>query len=665
MLAITGRAQKIAAAFGIIATILSFLTAWQSAAVIEKGSAASIGSSMSWLQIGGFEIKVGVHIDHLGLLMVCVVCIVSLLVQIYSIGYMEGEVGYARYFAYLSLFTASMLGLVVADNLFQLYVCWELVGICSFLLIGFWWFKSSAANAAKKAFVVTRFGDVGFLLGVLLLVSAAGSFDFLSAQRVMTEAAGGTGPALSALFTNQTLLWLIPVLLFCGAIGKSAQFPLHVWLPDAMEGPTPVSALIHAATMVAAGVYMVARLFPLFAGSQIAMNTVLIIGAITALIAATIAMVQFDIKKVMAYSTVSQLGYMMLGLGAGGMAAGMFHLTTHAMFKALLFLTAGSVIHAMHHAADPNDLRAMGGLRSKMPITAWTCLIGVLALAGFPFLSGFWSKDAILGTLADHAQKNGFAALGLAVGLAVAAITGFYSVRMWMMAFWGEPRSDNAAHAHESPVTMTGPLVVLAIPSLILGWYLHAGDRFIDFLTGGPTTPEEFKLGLASAAAVLAIGGMGLAYMMYKRPAMETDPIEKMPAPLYRTFSNLWGIDAFWTNVAARGALQFGKMVAWFDRNVVDGLMNLIGWICGRLGDGLRRTSNGQAQSYTAAFVVGLAVIAVLLVLFENRPRSAPVPQTPRESVPASMNSRPTASLGSRDFWVSLKTPPDEGRMAR
>ncbi len=625
ILAITGRSQKVAPAISVAATAVSAIAAFAPQNLASGETASSAG--ITWLTIGQFQITLGVHLDHLALLMVCVVCSVSLLVQIYSIGYMAGETGFARYFAFLSLFTGSMLGLVAADNLFQLYVCWELVGICSYLLVGFWWQKPSAANAAKKAFIVTRFGDVGFLLGVLLLATAAGSFQFTDAESAMRSiAAGQASQAFSALFSNGTLLWLIPILLFCGAVGKSAQFPLHVWLPDAMEGPTPVSALIHAATMVAAGVYMVARLMPIFEGSAIAMNTVLLIGAITALIAATIALVQNDIKKVMAYSTVSQLGYMMMGLGAGGMAAGMFHLTTHAMFKALLFLCAGSVIHALHHSADPNDLRQMGGLKKKMPYTAWTCGIAVAALAGLPPLSGFWSKDAILGALVDHAQQNPAAAIGLAIALLVAALTGFYSVRMWMMSFSGEPRSDAASHAKESPWVMTGPLVVLAIPSVALGWYLHAGDRFVRFLIDRPDSPAEMPYGLAAAAAALALAGMCGAWLLYRKPVLAADPIERMPTLLYRTFANLWGIDAFWNTIGARGALAVGQVVAWFDRHVVDGLMNLIGWLFGRAGDSLRKTSNGQAQSYTAAMVGGIAVVAALFILYESQIGSGAAP---------------------------------------
>ncbi len=616
ILALTRRAQQTAPYLTLAATALSGAIALTSQpGWVPDRLAGHVEAN--WLTIPpNFQITLGVHLDPLAWTMVVVVCVVSLLVQIYSMGYMQGDGGYARYFAYLSLFTASMLGLVVADNLFQLYVCWELVGICSYLLIGFWWFKPAAANAAKKAFVVTRFGDVGFLLGVLLLVGTAGSFQFTTVQQTVARIANGdltTVPLVSA----QTFLWLAPVLLFCGAIGKSAQFPLHVWLPDAMEGPTPVSALIHAATMVAAGVYMVARLFPIFADSAVAMDTVLLIGTITAFIAATIALVQTDIKKVLAYSTVSQLGYMMLGLGAGGSTAGMFHLVTHAMFKALLFLAAGSVIHALHHSEEPNDLRRMGGLGQRMRVTAFTCGIGVLALAGFPLLSGFWSKDAILG--AALANGHPIALFALVVGIIVAALTAFYAVRMWMLAFACEPRSEAAAHAHESPLVMTGPLVLLAIPSVLLGWYLHQGGRFAAFLSR-PEAVERMNMGLAALTTVVALGGMALAWQLYRVP-QPADPVKRLPG--YTLFANLWYIDAFWNAVGARGTVAVGRAVAWFDRNVIDGLVNGVGALCQISGRELRRTSNGQAQTYTAAFMLAIVVALLALVLYQSRATSA------------------------------------------
>jgi NADH-quinone oxidoreductase subunit L len=614
VLVIARRGHQLAPLLTLAATALSGFLA------LSAGSGANASVSANWLHIPpSFDISLGVHLDGLAWLMTLVVCLVSFLVQLYSVGYMAGEAGYARYFAYLGLFTASMLGLVVSDNLFQLYVCWELVGICSYLLIGFWWHKPSAANAAKKAFVVTRFGDVGFLLGVLLLVASCGSFAFADVTSGVQQISSGAKP--SPVVAAEILLWLAPVLLFFGAIGKSAQFPLHVWLPDAMEGPTPVSALIHAATMVAAGVFMVARLFSLFALSAVALNVVLVVGTVTALVAATIALVQVDIKKVMAYSTVSQLGYMMLGLGAGAVASGevsagriasMFHLTTHAMFKALLFLTAGSVIHALHHARDPNDLREMGGLRRRMPITAWTCLVGVLALAGlFPF-SGFWSKDAIL----DAAwTASPLARTCAAVGIIVAGLTAFYAARMWLMAFWGSARSHDAEAAHESPLTMTVPLIVLALPSIGLGWWAHSSGSIAALLRTGEAAEHGLNLALAAASSVAALAGLLLAWRLYGARQSERDPIERIPG--YALFSNLWYMDAFWNRVGAQGTLALGKAAAWFDRNVVDASMHGIAWLCGRAGAALRRTATGQAQEYAAVMIAGVLAALVFLALYE------------------------------------------------
>ena len=582
----------------------------------------------------GLSVVVGVTLDPLSWIMVLVVCSVSALVQIYSIGYMAAEKGYARYYCYLALFTASMLGLVTADNLFQLYVGWELVGVCSYLLFGFWWFKPSAANAAKKAFVVTRFGDVGFMLGVLLLVSVAQSFKFTDVFAAYQAVADGS-LAVHGLFSAQTFLWLAPLLLLCGAIGKSAQFPLHVWLPDAMEGPTPVSALIHAATMVAAGVYMVARLILLFTlqaggGAGAALDVVMILGAVTALIAATIALVQVDIKKVMAYSTISQLGYMMVGLGVGGatgQVAGMFHLVTHACFKALLFLTAGSVIHALHHAKDPNDMRSMGGLMRRMPHTAITCGIGVLALAGFPLLSGFWSKDAILAVALQRAGLFGHAAgagphahVALACGVAgliAAFLTAVYSARMWLMTFWGKPRSDEAAHAHESPAVMTLPLWALAIPSVAAGFLLAHGERFATFVLGGEPGPSHENMALSIVASAIALAGLGLGALLYARcPAV--DPVTRLPRPVYALFSNLWYVDAFWSAGVARGSLAFGRAVAWFDRSVIDASMHGIAWLVEQAALGMRRSVSGQTQTYAAVLVAGTVAVVLLMTLYEQ-----------------------------------------------
>ena len=611
VLAITGRMRAAAPFITLIATLIS---GGITAAHFPAAGAAPASAHYAWLSIPhAVTITLSVHIDAMAWMMLAVVCLVSTLVQIYSTGYMKTEPAYARYFACLSLFTSSMLGLVLADNLFQLYVCWELVGICSYLLIGFWWTKKSAADAAKKAFIVTRFGDVGFFLGVLLMVSAAGSFQFTEVQHAVTAASGGQ-PLSIPLLSTQAFLIVAPLLLFCGAIGKSAQFPLHVWLPDAMEGPTPVSALIHAATMVAAGVYMVARLLPVFQASVVVQDVIILVGSITALIAATIAMVQTDIKKVMAYSTISQLGYMFIALGCGSRDAGLFHLVTHAMFKALLFLTAGSVIHAMHHAANPNDMSGMGGLGKKMRITSATCLIGALALAGIPPLSGFWSKDAILG--AALASPNPMAKVGLIVALIVAALTAFYSIRMWMLTFSGESRSETAAHAQEGPVAMTTPLTILALFSLGIGWFLHSGERFTNYLNGGAEgAPEPVVLWLVAVAIACGVGGALLGWSMYRTPKA-VDPITKVPG--YTLFANLWFIDAFWGSLAAAGALALGRGIAWFDRKFIDGAMDGIGHACAWIGDRLRRTATGQAQMYTTVVMACLLIIALAMAITQG-----------------------------------------------
>lgn len=600
---------------------------------------------LSWLQIGGFSIDLAVRLDQLAWLMTGVVCAVSLLVQVYSIGYMHGERGYARYFAYLSLFTASMLGLVVADNLFQLYVCWEIVGICSYLLIGFWWHKPQAAAAAKKAFVVTRFGDVGFMLGLLFLVVAAGSFGFGDVETAFARVGSGSLRG-SALVSNEVFLWLVPLLLFCGAIGKSAQFPLHVWLPDAMEGPTPVSALIHAATMVAAGVYMVARFVWLFTWASVSaplrgaaalpLDVILVVGAVTAFIAATIALAQTDIKKVLAYSTVSQLGFMMMALGAGntaGQTAAMFHLITHAFFKALLFLAAGSVIHALHHAPDPNDLRFMGGLLRRMPVTAVTCAVGAAALAGLPPFAGFWSKDAILGLLMERAGWFGIvvgpegvlqlgadrwaAGFGAVVALCVSFLTAFYTVRMWMLAFGGAPMSRAATEARESPAVMTVPLVALAVPSLAVGWWLHHNGLLEGYLTGVPLgTPTHAVVPWIATA--LALAGAGLGFALYRGRSAQEDPVRRLPGAVYALLTNLWYVEAFWSRLVAPALLAFGRGVAWFDRNVVDGAVRATGRGTVRVGSVLRRSTTGQAQAYATVVVAATAAVILLLLLYET-----------------------------------------------
>ena len=476
------------------------------------GGHSAVGDrSVVWAPMGNSSLSMGFRIDGLTVVMLFVVTIVALMVQIYSIGYMHGDKRYSRFFAYLSLFTGAMLGLVLANNLLQLYIFWELVGLSSYLLIGFWFEKPEAMRAAKKAFIVTRLGDVGFFLGLLLLYSRTDTLHFQGIFDQLHQIV----PLAPAVFTT------IALLLFCGAIGKSAQFPLHVWLPDAMEGPTPVSALIHAATMVAAGVYLVGRMYPLFEaasaqvmflGMTVAANPLRFvagIGAITALLGATIGLLQNDIKRVLAYSTISQLGYMMVGLGVGGVFVGLFHLMTHAFFKALLFLGSGSVILGMHHKQDMTE---MGGLWKKMKVTFVTFLIGTLSLAGLPFLtSGFYSKEEILGS-ALHASTPIFAAV-----LAGAFLTSFYMMRLMILTFFGQPRSHAAEHAHESPLNMTVPLCILA--ALSIGWWKFLMGPLHHFMAPGEHAGKHEAmaaiLGVSAGVLGLVLGGV-----FYGVPAM-------------------------------------------------------------------------------------------------------------------------------------------------
>jgi NADH-quinone oxidoreductase subunit L len=548
---------------------------------------APMHAGVVWVQIGSFTVNAGYIQDPLSSTMLVVVSTVSFLVQLYSVGYMRGDDGFARYFTYMGLFVAAMLGLVIADNLLLIYICWELVGICSYLLIGFWYRNRAPANAAKKAFIVTRFGDLGLLLGIVLIWNSTGTFDIQAlATRVGTLQTG--------------FLTTVALLVFFGAMGKSAQFPLHVWLPDAMEGPTPVSALIHAATMVAAGVFLVARLFFLFQASPVALGVVASIGTLTALMAATIALVQNDIKRVLAYSTISQLGYMMLGLGVGGVTVGIFHLGTHAFFKALLFLCAGSVIHAAH----TQDMREMGGLHDRMKVTSWTTIIGALALAGIAPLSGFWSKDEILAS----AFRSGNILL-LVVGVAVAGLTAFYMFRLWYMTFSGSARSEGAAHAHESPFVMALPLVVLASLAVVAGAVNLPGSNMLTgFLTPG-APHEPFLLGLAAVSLGVALLGVMTAVALY-RGSPAADPITRLPRVLYNFLAHKWYIDDFFEGVVARLSVAWAGVIAWIDRRIVNGFVDLTAWACGLFGGLFRLATSGQPQFYVAVVVIAAALAA-------------------------------------------------------
>jgi NADH-quinone oxidoreductase subunit L len=602
--------------------------------------------------IGPLAITLGFQIDNLAAIMLVVVTLVSALVHLFSIGYMAGDVRYGRYFAFLGFFSFSMLLIVLANNLFLLYVGWELVGISSYLLIGHWYEKKSASNAAMKAFIVNRIGDVGFFIGIAILFT---TFKTFSLDAIFAGIRAGTLP-----YGSEGWLTAAGILIFCGAVGKSAQFPLHVWLPDAMEGPTPVSALIHAATMVAAGVYLVARTFPLMTGD--ALTLIAYVGAITAFIAATIAIAQNDIKKVLAYSTISQLGYMIMALGVGAYTAGFFHLVTHAMFKAGLFLGSGSVIHAMHHAlhhagdhhTDAQDIRNMGGLRAKMPITYWTFLMATLALCGIPLTSGFLSKDAILaGTLA-FGGLTGHALIPI-VGFLVAGLTAFYMFRLVILTFHGSHRdAHRVEHVHESPAVMWIPLAVLALLSFFFvfsfnptdgmeGWIAEAVARPEAVVPAAvaATPPAEFAEAVhhehvPAMVLSLAVAGLGilLAFATYAWRKINADAIASRLAPVHRFLANKWYFDELYMGGVIRGALGLTQVLRWidntiidgvvngaaritrvgswasglFDTYVVDGLVNASAYITGLLGLVFRKLQTGRVQSYVVFVVFSVLV---------------------------------------------------------
>ncbi|MBM4437618.1 MAG: NADH-quinone oxidoreductase subunit L, partial [Actinobacteria bacterium] len=554
---------------------------------------------VEFLQAGDVAVPLSMVTDALSVLMLVVVTSLSALIQIFSIGYMRGDSRMHWFFAVMALFTAAMLGLVLANNLLILYVAWELVGLCSYLLIGYWWERPAAREAAKKAFVTTRIGDVGFLIGLLVLFVHTGTWEI--DQNFALLAAGKLdAPVVTA----------VAVLVFLGAMGKSGQVPLHVWLPDAMEGPTPVSALIHAATMVAAGVYLVARMFPFFAASPAAALVVLVIGTITAILAASLALVQTDIKRVLAYSTVSQLGTMMFALGAGGVGAAMLHLTAHAFFKALLFLGAGSVIHGTQAT---QDLRQLGGLRQRMPMTAATFIVAALSLAGFPFFSGFWSKDAVLNVTAENGQWVTFA-----IGVLTAGFTAFYMFRVTLLTFFGTPRSEGARHAHESPWVMTGPLALIAVFALLAGWVGSplVGDPFARFFFLGEAHEPAFQAWVAVLGGALALGGLGLAIVCYGvrpgAPAVVRARLPRLTRALERKlyFDDVyqWGIDHL--------ALAFGRFIAAFDRSVVndtgvDGTGKTV-LISGRV---LRLFATGRVYTYGWFIALGVVVLGIAAAL--------------------------------------------------
>jgi NADH-quinone oxidoreductase subunit L len=572
-------------------------------------------SYFTWISAGGFRADFALQVDQLTLVMLLVVTGVGWLIHIYSSAYMADDPGYTRFFAYLNLFMFFMLILVLAANYALMFVGWEGVGLASYLLIGFFFLKQSATNAGNKAFWVNRIGDFGFLLGLFLMFRTFGSLDFNS---VFAQAA-----AVPVESAGHGVMTLMALLLFVGATGKSAQLPLYVWLPDAMEGPTPVSALIHAATMVTAGVYMVARSNIIFTRAPSAMLVVAVIGAVTALFAATIALVQTDIKKVLAYSTVSQLGYMFLGLGAGAFGAGIFHLMTHAFFKGLLFLAAGSVIHAM---GGEQDLRKMGGLRKKIPWTYGTMLVATLAIAGTPGFSGFFSKDDILGSIGT---STGGQILWL-VGVVTAGLTAFYMFRMLFLAFHGAPRFDeHAVHVHESPKKMLVPLVVLAVLSVIGGWWaapelfggLNYFDRFLDpvFAAGAPvheTLSVAYQFGRMGAAVAVALIGFFVAWSMYIRRKDAAARVGESRSGIYRLLAGKYFVDEIYAAVIVRPLVWISRVVLWHgvDERAIDGTVNGVGQSAQVGGSILRRVYSGNARSYATWIVLGAAVLVTFLL---------------------------------------------------
>ncbi|MBM7566517.1 NADH-quinone oxidoreductase subunit L [Paenibacillus sacheonensis] len=556
--------------------------------------------AVKWIDTGSIVFKAGFEVTNLTALMLVVVTAVSFLVNVYSAGYMKGDERISVFYSYVALFTFSMLGLVLADNMLTLYVFWELVGVCSFLLVGFWFSKPEARAAAKKAFIVTRIGDAGLLLGILLLYwyMPDHALDFV---RIGNAFEGGTGVIAASVTT-----W-IAILIFIGAVGKSGQFPLHVWLPDAMEGPTPISALIHAATMVAAGVYLVARTFDIFQASQTAMDIVAYIGGFTAIFAATIGVAQNDIKRILAYSTVSQLGYMMMALGLNSMTGGIFHLFTHAFFKALLFLGAGSVIHAVH----TQNIQEMGGLGSKMKITAWTFGIGALALSGIPPFSGFWSKDMIL-NIAYHEKPALFV-----IGVVAAFFTAFYMARLFFLVFMGKPKGER--HAHESPPSMTGPLIVLAVLAVVAGFVQTPwNDTLGNWLTDG-AEQENGGGGLVMViSAAIGLLGLYMGWLVFVKGMISRDFVSSRAPWLVRLLERKYYIDELYEAAIVRPLRALGGLLNGIDDYVVDGLVRAAGGAAFLIGRGGTRMQNGQVQTYglITAFALVILIAAVALRRF-------------------------------------------------
>ena len=596
------------------AVLGSFLLAASAFFDIAQGTPMRL-TLYSWISSGSFQVPIGFYIDRLAAAMLLLVTIVSGLVHVYTIGYMRGEPGYARFFSYIALFTFSMLMLIMADNFLQLYVFWEAVGLCSYLLIGHWYERKAASDAAMKAFIVNRVGDFGFGLGVMLVFVLFGTLQY---EQVFAQAASHAHETLNLLpFGGNwpvNVLTLLCLLLFAGAVGKSAQVPLHVWLPDAMEGPTPISALIHAATMVTAGVFMVARFATLYNLSPTAMAVVAVVGGVTAIFAATIALTQNDIKRIVAYSTVSQLGYMMMACGLGAYTAGIYHLLTHGAFKALLFLGCGSVIIALHHE---QDIRRMGGLKDKLPITYWTFVIGSLALAGFPLTAGFFSKDEIL----IGAWMAGPLGQTLSVvGLLTAFLTAFYSFRLVFVAFWGPSRVDPhvARQVHEPSPTMTVPLIVLAVLAIATGYFGIPG--FLAPVLPGPggsaahAGPASFAI--MALATVMGLGGIALAYVFYVLKPGLPDRLTEQWSSLYVGSLHKWYVDELYEAWFVRPTIEAANdLWQWIDMRVIDAAVNGVAGSINLWSRALRLIQSGEVQHYALAMALGAVVILGVYML--------------------------------------------------
>ena len=605
VLGLAGMKMRPAAAGAVgtaVLAVVALLSYWTAFEYFSAGRDAAgvfptlIPWNAVWLPIGGaLHIDLGILLDPISVMMLVVISTVSLMVHIYSLGYMKGERGFQRYYAFLSLFTMNMIGLVVATNIFQMYLFWELVGVSSYLLIGFYYTKKEAVAASKKAFIVTRFADLGFLIGILIYGYYAGTFSFT--------------PETHALVAAGAMIPLALGLMFVGGAGKSAMFPLHIWLPDAMEGPTPVSALIHAATMVVAGVYLVARMFPLFIGyAPEVLHWTAYVGAFTAFYAAVVACVQSDIKRVLAFSTISQIGFMMVALGVSGYGghhglgymAGMFHLFTHAMFKALLFLGAGAIIHAVHS----NEMSHMGGLRKQLPITHITFLIACLAIAGIPPFSGFFSKDEILSAAFMFSPAMGW------VMTFIAALTAFYMFRLYYRIFWGTP-SEHEHTPHEAPGTMTTPLIILAAITCVAGFI-----PFGKFVTSdGAPYIIHLDPAVAITSVVIACISIGIATWFYRRQNPIPGKLESTFKGLYTAAYHRFYIDEVYMFVTKK--IIFGGIcsgIAWFDRHVVDGSLNGIAAVTQRLSLAIRGLQSGQVQWYAYVFLIGTLALTILIV---------------------------------------------------